>query len=191
MLKQNSSKQPSKTQANDQANFKQNPGICISSLEPKSKEESKPNTNPDFALTPPALAQAWCFRCARRMATGTPADTVQKMEPEFAALLELGHDAAAILAAINAKRDTGEYFWQFKKRLGLDKPPGSDAAAQEAKRREEALARQFAERREHQEHLQKLQEARQARLASQIDSDVVEAVRIDSRPILARIKGTG
>lgn len=150
-----------------------------------------PQETTHFALTPPALAQAWCFRCARRMATGTPADTVQKMEPEFAALLELGHDPAAILAAINAKRDTGEYFWQFKKRLGLDKPPGSDPAAQEAKRREEALARQFAERREHQEHLRKLQEARQARLASQGGSEVVEAVRIDSRPILARIKGTG
>jgi len=71
-----------------------------------------------FETSPPGLSDAWCFHC-KRTKNMTKVDQLEDMTPQFEEWLKVStlSGEEILKAIVDAGRDHGEYFWQFKKRL--------------------------------------------------------------------------
>jgi hypothetical protein len=116
---------------------------------------------PAAILSAESLAEIWCSVSTRRK-NGRPRDRPEDLTRDLAELLRRGVPAAKIRDAIlDANRDRGEQWWQFRERL-TRKPARQPAALEKST---EEITREMVRRREESARLAEQAKADAARQA--------------------------
>ena len=129
-----------------------------------------PGTTPlvPYSQDAAELARTWCFICRRRK-WGTCSDYEPDIALLFQSMLDVGFSMEELLLEVTKesglpplKRDRSEYFWQFKRRLELQKfgdPKAKGKPPETADQLAEKRAKQMVER----------QRAEEERLIAKLD----------------------